>query len=337
MTQNDTGTRAENDRRRFMDVDLFDFLGKIANKVIIYYPNDWNIDKDELRRAAASENPEDKRLVWHACSTGTHLKMERDVYIKDGGPFEYMTDYHQNDPDMFGYAVEITGQSGESVLGNVFEVGDYAEYARRVRGAALPLDSITLVYSDDRGVNAGKTVTVPRKEFDDDRHRLMIDSGRVIGLRWHPADETRLDALLRDEHARRMSYPIGNQEEHLRKVAGHLAQVRAETPEPEKTSGDPVRAAKAVMGQKAIVTDAQKGRTYTGDILLIHEGFAVQKISANRGIIHNMNKISNPDERAALTNLPLDSRRVSISYDAEMKASVKTASRDEERETAVTR
>jgi hypothetical protein len=353
MTQNNAGTRTENKHisesgtelngdsglRRFMDVDLFDFLGKIANKVIIHYPNDWNIDKDEFRRLAASDNPEDKRLVWHTCSTGTHLKTERDVFIKDSGPFQYMTDYHQNDPDMFGYAVEITGQRGDSVLGNVFEAGDYAEYAKRVRDTALPLDSITLAYSDDWGVNAGKTITVPRKEFDDDRHRLMCESGRVIGLRWHPADETQLDALLRDEQARRMSYHIGIQEEHLRKVAGRLAQVRggAETPEPEKAPDDPVTAAKGVMGQNAVVTDAQKGRTYTGDILLVREEYAVQKISAGRGIIHNMNKISNPDERAALLNLPANGRRVSISYDGEMKASLKTSPREEERETGVTR
>jgi hypothetical protein len=60
MTQNDAGIRTENEHisgsvanmnadsgpRRFMDVGLFDFLGKIADKVIIHHPNDWNIDKD---------------------------------------------------------------------------------------------------------------------------------------------------------------------------------------------------------------------------------------------------------------------------------------------------
>jgi hypothetical protein len=330
---------ADGGQRRFMGVDLFDFLGKIANKVIIHYPNDWNIDKDTLLRAAASENPEDKRLVWHTCSMGTHLKKERDVYIRDSGPFEFMTDYHQNDPDMFGYAVEITGQSGETVSGNVFETGDYAEYAKRVRDTALPLDSITLTYSDDWGVNAGKTITVPRSEYDGDRHRLMSESGNVVGLRWHPADETQLDALLSDEHAGRMSYPIGNQEEHLRKVVGRLTQARGgiETPEPEKAPGDPVTAAKAVMGQNAIVTDAQKGRTYTGDIVFASEEFAVQKISSGRGIIHHMSKISSPDDRAALLNLPADSKRVSISYDGDMRASLKTSPREEERENGVTR
>jgi hypothetical protein len=47
-----------------MNVDIFDFLGKIAEETIIHYPNDWNIDKETLQLAAAFENPEDKRLVW---------------------------------------------------------------------------------------------------------------------------------------------------------------------------------------------------------------------------------------------------------------------------------
>jgi hypothetical protein len=322
-----------------MNVDLIDFLGNIANKVIVHYSNDWNIDKDELRHSAVSENPENKLLVWHTCSMGTHLKPERDVFIKDSGAFEYMTDYHQNDPDMFGYIIEVTGQNEQTVIGNVFEVGNYAEYAKHVRETALSLNSMTLTYSDDWGVNAGKTITVSRKEYDDDRHRLMVESGNVIGLRCHPADETQLTALLQNEHDQRMWYPIGNQQEHQRKLTEHLAQIRAEAemPEPGTTISDPVQAAKSLLGQTAIVTSAQKGRTYTGEILQVGEEYAVQKIGADRGIIHNLNKMANPNERAALLNLPKDDRHVSISYDAEHRASVKSITREEERESAVTR
>ena len=90
-----------------------DFLGMIAEKTIIHYPNDWNIDAESLEKAAKSDDPNEKRLVWHVCSTGTHLQNEREVYIRDSGPHGYMTDYHQNDPDMFGYVVEVTGMDGE--------------------------------------------------------------------------------------------------------------------------------------------------------------------------------------------------------------------------------
>ena len=216
--------------RRFMDVDLIDFLGKIAEKVIIHYPNDWNIDIDELRKYAMFDDFNERRLVWHVSSMGTHIKPERNVFIRDSGAYEYMTDYHQNDPDMFGYYVEVTGKDGQRITGNVYEVGNYADFARHVRDTALPLDSVTLTYSDAWGVNAGKVLTVSRNEYDNDRHRLMSESGNVIDVLPHPHDARELYKILRDERTHRMSFPIGSQEEHLKKLTEKLAEIR-KTPE----------------------------------------------------------------------------------------------------------
>jgi hypothetical protein len=224
---------------RYMGVSLYDFLGKIAEQTIVHYPNDWNINKDELLKAALSDNPEDKRLVWHVCSTGAHLKNERDVFVKDSGAYQYMSDYHQNDPDMFGYIVEITEKKGQTVMGNVFDVGNYADYAGYSRDTALPLDSVTLTYSDAPGVNAGKTVTVPRREYDDFscRHRLMSESGNVTAVRFNPASEANLTELLRREHTRRMICPIGSAEKHFGDICAKLAEIRRSPdipPEPPK-------------------------------------------------------------------------------------------------------
>ena len=215
--------------RRFMGVDLIDFLGRIAEKTIVYHHDDWNIDKDWLYEVAASDNPEDKRLMWHCCSYGTHMLKEREVFIMDTGAFHYWTDYRQNDPDMVGYFVEVTGHDSQTITGNVFEVGGYAEHAKYIRETAIPLDSVTLTYSDDWGVNAGKTVTVPRREYDDDRNRLMSESGNVIAIRYNPVNESELTELLRRERAVRMSYPIGSVEEHLKKLADKLSEIRTPT------------------------------------------------------------------------------------------------------------
>lgn len=215
-----------NNQCRFMGVDLIDFLGNIADKTIIHYPGDWQADKAQLIKAAVSPNPEDKRLLWHCCSTGTHIKSERDVFVKDSGAFEYWTDYHQNDSDMFGYAIEVTGSDGQVVTGNVFEVGNYAEHAKSVCETALPLDNITLKYSDKWGVNAGKTITVSRREYDDERRKLMCDSGDVVGVRFNPADENELNELLQCERRIRMSFPIGSMDAHLSKLTQKLAEIR---------------------------------------------------------------------------------------------------------------
>jgi len=222
----DGDVSADTSLRRFMGVDIIDFLGKIAEKVILYYPNDWNIDKEILYNAADSDNIEDSRFIWHICSCGTHINKERDVFIKDSGAFEYMTDYRQNDPDMFGYYIEVMVRDGQSIWGNVFEVGNYAEFAKHIRETALPLDSVSLTYSGSRGINARKTVRVSRREYDNDRNRLMCESGNVTAVRWHPANENELTELLRRERSIRMSYPIGSQQVHLKKLTEKLAEIR---------------------------------------------------------------------------------------------------------------
>ncbi|GHV08325.1 hypothetical protein FACS1894217_10590 [Clostridia bacterium] len=252
--------------RRFMGVNLFNFLGKIAEQTIIHYPNDWQYDRDALWNAAQSDNTEDKRVVWHVCSYSTHLKNERDVFVRDSGAYAYMTDYHQNDPDMFGYIVEITGKRGGEVYGNVFEVGDYAEFAAHIRDTALPLESVTLTYSDRFGVNAGKTITVPRLEYDNDRHRLMSKSGSVTAIRFNPSESVQtMSELLQSERSRRMAYPIGSPQAHFDKIAARIAEVR-KPPEQEaaaeQNNGDkPAPPRKLTINEK-IAAGKQKSEEY---------------------------------------------------------------------------
>jgi len=212
--------------RRCMNVDLELYLGKIAEKIILHYPNDWNIDKEALQEAATSNDPEQKRLIWHVCSFGTHLKVERDTFIRDTGAFDHMTNYRQDDPDMFGYVVEITGMDGQIIKGNIFEVGDYAKYAQHIRDVAEPLESLTLIYSDEWGANAGKAVNVSRREYDNDRHRFMSESGNVVEKVYHPQDKVRLAGLISKERSKRMALPIASPNTLLRKMADRLAEIR---------------------------------------------------------------------------------------------------------------
>jgi hypothetical protein len=106
------------------------------------------------------------------------------------------------------------------------------------------------------------------------------------------------------------------------------------TAEAAAAASDPVQAAKALIGEGAIVTGAQRGRTYTGEVLMIDGGHAIQRTGPNRGIIHSLGKFDDP---ASLSELPDKKAKVSISYDGSLRASLKTASREEERETGVTR
>jgi hypothetical protein len=247
--------------RRYMDIDLELYLGKIAEKVILHYPNDWNIDKRTLHKAASSDNPEDKRLMWHVCGYGTHLNTERDTFIKDTGAYNTWVGYRQRDEDMFGYVIEVAGYDDGIIKGNVFEVGDYYNHSLYVRDTALLCDCVSLTYSDAWGVNAGKTITVPRYEYNDDRHRLMSESGNVTAIRYHPWEAmTKMSELLRHERARRMALPMGSTGELLRKMADRLAEIRKPAEEitlPEQAVAKPQPAKKQSITTMLANADAE--------------------------------------------------------------------------------
>jgi hypothetical protein len=219
---------------RYMSVDLTRFLGEIAGKVIIHNPEDWQSQRNALYRIADTENPENKRLVWMVSSRGAQMYSEQATFIKGTPAFDKCVDYRSYDPNMFGYIVEVTGKSGDVVIGNVFEVGDFYAHTMHIKENALICTEVSLTYSNDWGVNAGKTITIPRFEYDDDRHRLMSESGNVTSIQYHPYEAIRtMSDVLQQEHSRRMAYPIGSQQAHLKTLSDKLAEIR-ETQEPER-------------------------------------------------------------------------------------------------------
>ena len=221
--------------RRFMDVDIIDFLGQIADQTIVHHKNDFKLDIERFWEIAIKENPSEQRLMWHCSRYGTHAPNEDEVFITGTGAWGFWVEYRPNEPSMVGYVVEVTGHNGDSVVGNVFEVGDYYNHAQYVREKALVLDSVSLIYAPDWGINAGKTITVPRYEYDQNRNRLMSESGNVTAIKYHPSESVRTMAeLIQSERARQMAMPVGDVQEHLQKIDAKMAQLREIPEQPQK-------------------------------------------------------------------------------------------------------
>lgn len=221
--------------QRFMGIDILEFLRQIADKTIIHYPKDFDIDVNSLWKEALSDNPDKGRLMWHCCSYGTHLVDEDEVFIKGTGAYSTWVDYRPKDEDMHGYVIEITGYKSDSIIGNVYDIGDYYSHSQYVREESTIIDTISLTYSPDWGINAGKTVTVPRYEYDKDRHRLMSESGDVVKIKYNPAESVKKMAdILQAEKIKHMAMPIGDTQEHLEKLEKKLAELRG-LPEPTKS------------------------------------------------------------------------------------------------------
>jgi antirestriction protein ArdC len=128
-----------------------------------------------------------------------------------------------------------------------------------------------------------------------------------------------------------LAYERAKDRENILPDTTDVNTVKPNTAEAAAAIKDPVQAAKALIGESAIITNAQRGKTYTGEILRIDDNHAIQRTGPNRGIIHSLGKFDEP------LPLPDKKAKLSISYDGNLRASLKTASREEERETAVTR
>jgi hypothetical protein len=91
--------------------------------------------------------------------------------------------------------------------------------------------------------------------------------------------------------------------------------------------------AKLQLGENAIVTDAQKCRSYSGDMLEVGEGYAVQKIARGAGVVHSLNKA--PELKEILE--AGEKGNICVAYDKSGKCSVTTAenSRSQDQEAVV--
>ena len=223
----DADTPVDNSLRRFMGVNLNEFLGKIAEKIIIYYPGDFNHDLETLNESALSDDPIHNRMIWQVSSYGTFLSSEHNVFIKDSGDSACITEYRQHVPDMFAYIIEVTGKNGDNVIGNVFEISNYDEYIKHITEHAQPAEAVTLHYSDEWGINAGKALKINHQEYLSNSKKLMYESGDVLEVEYHPKDKLKHEKILSNERSKRMLYPIGSMKRHLLKLTIKLADIRS--------------------------------------------------------------------------------------------------------------
>lgn len=70
---------------RFENVDILAALEQLMRQNTAFYQSDFEIDKEIIGRAAASDKAEDKTLLWMSRPSGTHCFRESDVYLQAPG------------------------------------------------------------------------------------------------------------------------------------------------------------------------------------------------------------------------------------------------------------
>ena len=79
--------------KKYTDVDIVAELQKLVDSHVDSYKEDFDIDKRIIRRAAESQNPEDKTLMWFCRPHGTHCLNENQVFIQ--GTRDHNTLYYR--------------------------------------------------------------------------------------------------------------------------------------------------------------------------------------------------------------------------------------------------
>ena len=67
---------------RFENVDVLAAQEQLMRQNTAFYQSDFEIDKEIIGRAAASDKAEDKTLLWMSRPSGTHCFRESDVYLQ---------------------------------------------------------------------------------------------------------------------------------------------------------------------------------------------------------------------------------------------------------------
>lgn len=131
---------------KFENVDVLAALKQLMQQNTAFYRNDFEIDKEAIRQAAASDRAENKTLLWMSRPSGTYCFRERDVFLQDTRQHNTWRFYGEQTRDrILAYAVELTGNVGGKIWGNLYEL-DYPQHFRHVATEAVQADTIILHY-----------------------------------------------------------------------------------------------------------------------------------------------------------------------------------------------
>ena len=108
---------------RFENVDVLAALEQLMRQNTAFYRNDFEIDKEIIGRAAASDKAEDKTLLWMSRPSGTYCFRESDVFLQGTRQHNTWTFYGEQTRDrVLAYAVELTGKVRGVIRGNLYEL-----------------------------------------------------------------------------------------------------------------------------------------------------------------------------------------------------------------------
>ena len=195
--------------KKYTDVDIIAELQKLVDSHVDSYKEDFDIDKRIIRRAAESQNPEDKTLMWFCRPHGTHCLNENQVFIqgtRDHNTFRFYAE--QTYDECIARVIVPKAVKRGKVFGDVFEI-NYREQAANVAQNSVAPDHDRLTFVD------GFVLEAPCRSSFDAAMALVSEHGGVQAHRTLPKDAEALTEVLTKQKSRRDRLPEAERTETL--------------------------------------------------------------------------------------------------------------------------
>ena len=176
--------------KKYTDIDIVAELQKLVDSHVDSYKEDFDIDKRIILRAAESQNPEDKTLMWFCRPHGTHCLNENQVFIqgtRDHNTFRFYAE--QTYDECIARVIIPKAVKRGKVFGDVFEI-NYREQAANVAQNAVAPDHDRLTFAD------GFVLDAPCRSSFDAAMALVGEHGGVQAHQTLPKDADALAEVL---------------------------------------------------------------------------------------------------------------------------------------------
>ena len=191
------------------EVDLYQALGKVVEENTAFYKDDFEIDKRIIQKAAESDEPDEKRLLWLSRRSGTQCLNEREAFIRDTRDFNTWQFYAQQTGDHFvAFVVEPYFIQGKAAIGNLYEL-DFSEHAAEMAKKAVNVSEKEITFEDG---------FITRTLFNigwGAVSNLIEEHGNIVKQVAIPQDPAKLHDVLAEQRQKRYAMKEAKREEIL--------------------------------------------------------------------------------------------------------------------------
>ena len=187
---------------KFEGVDILDSLEQIMELHTQHYKDDFDLDKELIPKLAASDEPEDRRLLWLSRPCGTYTLREWEVYLEGSHANKVWKFYHEQTKDLIlAYALSIKEVQDGKVIGNIYPL-DYGSHVEQVKLLTCPIGKVAVLFED------GANITIPYQNQRQLMNGLMPIHGSPKTMTELPENERELAVLLKRERLKRSYHAI---------------------------------------------------------------------------------------------------------------------------------